>query len=94
MEFTHDPRIRHLLADRLADGLGSVLLSRLTVGQISEHLRREISGDHPLARATLRNELSLLRRAIHRAQQHHLVAATWPCWPICPPGRLSASRAA
>ncbi len=60
--------------DRLAAGLGQILLSKLSSGQVEEHLRREISGDKPLARATLRDELSLLRRAIRRAQQHDLVA--------------------
>jgi integrase len=67
-------RINTQLADRLRAGLGSVLLSRLTAGQVAEHLRREVSGPRPLARRTIRDERALLRRAIRRAQQHDLAS--------------------
>jgi integrase len=67
-------RINAQLAGRLRARLGTVLLSKLTVGQIEEHLRREITGTPPLARRTVKDELALLRRAIRRAEKHDLAS--------------------
>jgi integrase len=66
-------RLARQHAARLKVGLGSVRLSKLSAGQVEEHLRREITGDRPLARRTARDQLTLLRRAIRRAEQHDLV---------------------
>jgi integrase len=82
-------RINAQLADRLRSGLGSVLVSKLTAGQVAAHLRREISGDKPLARRTVRDELALLRRALRRAEAHDLIHRNVALLADMPEGALT-----
>ena len=64
-------RVNRLHADRLTNALGHILLTRLTVGQVEDHLAAE--GRRGVARSTLSDELSLLRLAVRRAQKKDLV---------------------
>ncbi len=67
--------VNALHAARLTAALGSVPLARLRPGQIERHLLAEIMRPRrPLSAGTVRDELYLLRRAVHRAQREGLVA--------------------
>ena len=66
--------VNALHAARLTAALGSVPLARLRPGQIERHLLAEITRPRrPLSESTVRDELFLLRRAVHRAQRDGLV---------------------
>jgi integrase len=74
-EWTSDitRRVAAQHAARLKAGLGPVLLSRLSAGQVEEHMRRQLSGDRPLSRRTAQDQLALLKRAIRRAEAYDLI---------------------
>jgi integrase len=67
-------QVNRQLANRIKRGLGHVLVSKLSAGQVSEHLRREITGARPLARRTVKDELALLRRALRWAEANDLAS--------------------
>jgi integrase len=79
--------VNRMHAERLIAGLGSIPLARLTAGQVERHLREEITrARRPLAAGTVRDELSLLRRAIRRAQRDELVGHTTALLAQAPSG--------
>src|SRR5258708_6649856 len=59
-------------AKRLTEALGHILLGRLSVAKIEDHLAAE--GRRGVARSTASDELSLLRLAIRRAQKRDLAS--------------------
>ncbi len=62
-------------AARLAAALGQVPLARLNAGMVERHLGSEITRRR-LSASTVRDELSLLRKAIERAQRDERVGHT------------------